>query len=110
MAASLIGLVYVAPIAYISLRLIRRRVRVFELRKIHAFPATSWFAASVFMVGAAYLSSSALLMGFATASLTLSMLSLGSILGALGLTYVHLPALNLPALTFAAKHRSRILQ
>jgi hypothetical protein len=109
-AASLIGLVYVAPIAYISLRLIRRRVRVFELRKVYTLPATAWFAASAFMVGAAYLSSSALLMGFATASLTLSMLSLGSILGALGLTYVHLPVLNLPALAFAAKHRSRILQ
>ncbi len=108
-AASLIGLVYVAPVAYISLRLIRRRVRVFELRKMHAFPATAWFTASAFMIGAAYLSSSALMMGFATASLTLSMLTLGSILGALSLTYAHLPALNLPALAFAGKHRSRIL-
>ncbi len=109
-AASLIGLVYVAPVAYISLRLIRRRVRVFELRKMHTLPATAWFAASAFMIGAAYVSGSALMMGFATASLTLSMLTLGSILGALSLTYVHLPALNLPALAFAAKHRSRILR
>jgi hypothetical protein len=108
-AASLIGLVYVAPVAYISFRLIKRRVRLFDLRKVHAFPATAWFVASALMIGAAYLSSSALLMGFATASLTLSTLSLGSILGVLGLRYVQLPALNLPALRFAAKRFSRAL-
>lgn len=108
-AASLIGLVYVAPVGYISLRLIRRRGRVLTLGRMHALPASAWFAASALMIGAAYASGSALMMGLATASLTLSTLSLGSVLGVLGLTYVQFPSLNLPALAFAAKQRVRAL-
>ncbi len=102
-AASLIGLVYVAPLGYVSSRLIRRRIRSFRLQKVHLFPASGWVAASAFMIGAAYLSGSALFMGLATASLTLSMLSLGSILGAVGLSHVQLPFANMRAMTFAVR-------
>ncbi len=102
-AASLIGLVYVAPLAYVSSRLVRRRIQSFRLEKVHLFPASGWVAASVFMIGAAYLSGSALFMGLATASLTLSMLSVGSILGVVGLGYVQLPLVNLRNMTFAVK-------
>lgn len=99
-AASLIGLVYVAPVAYVSSRLVRRRARFFSLDKLHLLPASGWVAASAFMIGAAYLTGSALFMGLATASLTLSMLSLGSMLGAIGLGYVQLPFANARAMAF----------
>jgi hypothetical protein len=102
-AASLIGLVYLAPVAYLSLRLIRRRTRFFTPKRAYLFPAYGWMGASALIIGAAYVSGSAWSMGLATASLTLSMLSVGSILGAVGLSYVQLPVANMRAMSFAAK-------
>ncbi len=91
-AASLIGLVYVAPIGYLAMRLIRRRKGVLTLRRLHAIPSSVWFAASVLMIGAAYQSGSGIVMAIGTANLTLSVLSLGSILGTMALTRILLPA------------------
>jgi len=110
MAASLIGLVYVAPVAYVSLRLVRRRTKFLASVKAHLFPAYGWVAGSALMIGAAYLSGSALLMGLGTASLTLSMLSVVSILGALALTSVQLPLANQHAKVFAARRMARPLR
>jgi len=109
-AASLIGLIYVAPIAYVCTRLIRRRAGLFRAKKMHMFPALGWMSASALMVGAAYLSASAWLMGVATASLTLSFLSTVSIFGALALNSIQLPLANLYAMAFAAKRMTRSLR
>jgi len=108
-AASLIGLVYVAPVAYVCLRLVRRRTKFLIPAKAHVLPASGWVAASALMISAAYLSGSALLMGLGTASLTLSMLSVGSLLGALAFTSVQFPAVNLHAMVFAVRRMARPL-
>lgn len=109
-AASLIGLVYVAPVAYVSLRLARRRTKFLTPAKAHLLPASGWIAASVLMIGAAYVSGSALLMGLGTASLTISMLSVGSLLGALAFTSVQFPVVNLHARVFAVRRMARPLR
>ena len=108
-AASLIGLVYVAPVAYVSLRLVRRRTKFLTPARAHLLPAYGWVAASALMISAAYLSGSALLMGLGTASMTLSMLSVGSLLGALALTSVQFPVVNLHAMVFAMRRMARPL-
>lgn len=107
-AASLIGLVYVAPVAYVSLRLVRR-MKFLRPGKVHLLPASGWVVASASMIGAAYLSGSAWLMGLGTASLTLSMLSIGSFFGALALSSVQLPFLNMHAMMFAVRRVTRPL-
>ncbi len=80
-AALLIGLVYVAPIAYLTMRLIRRGKRVLTPRGHHAIPSCIWFAGSLLMIWAAYQSGFGALMAIGTANLTLSALSFGSLLG-----------------------------
>jgi len=108
-AASLIGLVYVAPVAYVSLRLVRRRTKFLIPAKAQLLPASGWVAASASMISAAYLSGAALLMGLGTASLTLSMLSVGSLLGARALSSVQFPVANLHAKAFAVRRMTRPL-
>lgn len=105
-AASLIGLMYVTPVAYVSLRLIRRRLQ-FSLGKVHLLPVSGWVAVSTLMVGAAYASGSAWLMALATASLTLSTLTAASAVGAMALTSIHPPLANLHTMVFAVK---RVIQ
>jgi hypothetical protein len=104
-AASLIGLVYVAPVAYVGMRLFRRRLRFLTQNGMHLSLAGGWFAGSMLLISAAYVAGSGWLMGLGTASLTLSMLSVGSVLGALGLNYVQLPNLNLHVAAFALKRK-----
>lgn len=107
-AATLIGLVYVAPVAYVSLRLVRRRTKF--LAKVNLLPASGWVAGSALMVSAAYLSGSAFLMGLGTASLTLSMLSVGSLLGARAFTALQFPIVNLHTKTFLVKRMAHPLR
>jgi hypothetical protein len=107
-AASLIGLVYVAPVAYVSLRLIRR-MKLLKVGKAHLLPTGGWAVASTVMVGAAYLSGSAWLMGLGTASLTLSMLSIGGFISALALNSIQLPTANFHAMVYAFRRMSRPL-
>ncbi len=109
-AASLIGLVYVAPVAYVSLRLIRRRMRFFTVKKAYLFPASGWVGTSAIMIGAAYVSGSAWLMGLATASLTLSMLSVASVLGAVAFTSIRLPLSNLHGMIFAVRRTIQLVR
>ncbi len=109
-AASLIGLVYVAPVAYVSLRLIRRRMPFFTLKKVHLFPTSGWVGASALIIGVAYVSGSAWLMGLATASLTLSMLSVASVLGAVALTSIQLPHAYLHGMIFAVRRTIQIVR
>jgi hypothetical protein len=102
-AASLIGLVYVAPVAYVSARLLRLHKRLLSLRRTNLAPIAMWTMASGLMILAAYVSSSAALMGLSTASLTLSALSLGSLLGAKGIGRIQLPITNFSTLTLAMR-------
>ena len=95
-AASLIGLAYVAPVVWVGVRLLGLSRRLSGLRRLGAVPAVAWVAANGSLIGLAYLSGSGLLTGFATASLTLSMLSLGSAVGTLVM-----PSLKLPITSFA---------
>lgn len=109
-AASLIGLVYVAPVAYLGARLLRRRIQFSNLRRVHRFFAAGWLAASVLIISSAYLSGYAWLMGLGTASLTLSMLSLSGILGARVLASVQMPIANQYAFTFISRRMARMLR
>jgi hypothetical protein len=105
-AASLIGLVYVAPVAYVGARLLQRRSR-FNMKATYLLPAVGWASASAVLLTAAYLSGSAWLMAVGTANLTLSMLATGSLLGAKAWTLVQLPLLNLPSIVFTTKRLNR---
>ncbi len=90
-AALLIGLVYVAPIGYLMIRLVRRRNRALILRRLHAIPSSIWFASSVLMIGAAYQSGFGAFMAIGTANLTLSALNFGNLLGIMAFMRVQFP-------------------
>jgi hypothetical protein len=78
-AASLIGMVYVAPITYALVGVLRlRNYFLLALRRILAL----WTVGTCLSIIAAYVLGSFALMGLATASLVLSMLTFGSIIGA----------------------------
>ena len=87
-AASLIGAVYVAPVAYVTMRLIRRRLHISSQI---ATPSVLWFVASVLISVAGYASNSGQILAFATSSMALSMLSLGGLAGTKALTYAQVP-------------------
>jgi hypothetical protein len=80
-AASLIGLVYVAPSAHLSMRVLRLRKIPLRFPKVHAMLFVAWVVGSGLLIGRAYLAGSFALMGLATASLTVSMVTFGSIVG-----------------------------
>jgi hypothetical protein len=105
-AASLIGLVYVAPVAYVGGRVLQRRLR-FSVTRIHLLPAIGWLSASALIIAAAYLSASGWLMALGTASLTLSMLGTGSLLGAKAWSFVQIPVGNLHHVLFATRRLTR---
>lgn len=90
-AASLLGAVYVAPVAYVTLRLIRRRL---PISKQTVGPSAAWFMASALICVAAYATGSGQLLAVATSSMVLSMLSLGSLIGTRALAYVQMPFAN----------------
>lgn len=92
-AASLIGLVYVAPIAYLTSRILRRHAYLSTTRWTIG-PSAAWFVASTLLALTAYATGSLNLLAFATTSLVLSTLSLGSLTGARALTYIQLPSVN----------------
>ena len=87
-AASLIGAVYVAPVGYVAMRLIRRRLHISSQI---AAPSVLWFVASVLLCIVGYASGSGQLLAFATSSMALSMLSLGGLAGTKALAYVQVP-------------------
>jgi hypothetical protein len=103
-AASLIGVVYVAPITYALGRVLRLKKGLLALRKILAL----WTLGACLLIIAAYMLGSFALMGLATASLVLSMLTFGSIIGARALVYVK-PFIINPALIVSIKAFKREL-
>lgn len=90
-AASLIGVIYLAPIAYLTSRILRRHVKV---TRITLAPSTLWLTASTLLTLTAYVTGSVTLLAFATTSLILSTLSLTTLTGARALTYIQLPTVN----------------
>jgi len=102
--ASLLGAVYVAPVAYVAMRLIRRRLHISSQI---ATPSVLWFVASVLLCIVAYISSSGQLLAFATSSMALSMLSLGGLAGTRALAYVQLPVGGVANSVFAFRRAAR---
>jgi hypothetical protein len=81
-AASLIGLVYVAPTLYLAARILRRKVTSF----LNPMPLAVWSAMSLLGVLITYSTGARLPLGIAEASLIISNLTLGGISGTLALT------------------------
>jgi hypothetical protein len=106
-AASLIGAIYLAPVAYLSIRIVRRHGRL-HISKQVAGSSSIWFAASVLTCVVAYATSSGVLLAIATSSIVLSTLSLGSLLGAKVLAHAQLPITNVANTIFAFKRLSRM--
>jgi hypothetical protein len=92
-AASLIGVIYIAPIAYVASRIIRRHSHM-AITRWTLGPSAAWFAASIIMALAAYATGSVNLLAFATSSLVLSTLSLATLTSTRLMMYVQLPSVN----------------
>ena len=105
-AASLIGVVYVAPVAYVTMRLIRRHLCI---SKLTAGPSVAWFTASALICVAAYVTSSGQLLAVGTSSMVLSTLSLGSLVGTRALAYVQMPSAYFASTAFAFKRLAKML-
>jgi len=80
-ATLLLGLIYLAPIGYVTKRILRRYLQHSLLRRSHMI---LWAGVSVLLIPLAYFTNS-LLMGIIVANLLISMLSIGCVLGATAL-------------------------
>ena len=103
-AASLIGMVYVAPITYVLVRVLRLRKCLLGLRKVLVL----WTFGACLLIIAAYVLGSFALMGLATTSLVLSILTFGSIIGTRALASVK-PFIITPASIVSTKPFKRKL-
>jgi len=106
-AASLIGVIYLAPVAYLATRLTRRHGKWLISKQI-AYSSIAWFAAGVVLCVTAYATNSGQLLAVSTSSVVLSMLSLGSQVGTRALAYVQLPSANMANSMLAFRRLSRI--
>ena len=105
-AASLLGLVYFAPIAYFVIRVIRRYLKCLIPNVAHM---SLWFSFSIPIVGVAYFANSQFL-GIAIANLLLCTLTLCTVLGIQALSYLQLNCnsiLCITGITFEAKYKQR---
>jgi len=107
-AASLIGMAYLAPVAYIARRIIRRHSQL-TISKLTAGPSAVWFAASIALCVAGYVTASGGLLAVATSSIVLSTLSLGGLVGARALAYVQLPFANAATMSLLFRRYTRTL-
>jgi hypothetical protein len=92
-AASLIGLAYVAPVAYLTSRILRRHIR-FNLSTRTLTPSLAWLIASLITLAAAYPASSTLALSAGIVNLILSTLSTGSLAGTRLLAQIQFPSVN----------------
>lgn len=106
-AASLIGAVYLAPCTYLAFRMIKRHRRVFVSRQV-TMSSAFWFAGSVLTCALAYVTGSGVLLAFATSSIVISTLSLGSIVGSRVLTFAQLPTASIVHAIFLSKRFSKL--
>jgi len=100
-AASLIGAVYLAPGAYILIRILGRQNRL-DLRKL-ATSSSLWLGISTITCAASYATGSGVALAFGISSMVLSTLSLGSFFGAKVATYAQGPIANFAHAAFAHK-------
>lgn len=107
-AASLIGLAYVAPVAYLVTRLLRRRIRL-NLSTRSLAPTTLWLTGSIFLLVAAYATNSTTALAFGTVNLALSALSAGSLAGTKVLTEIHVPLANPATLSLLIRRYTKTL-
>jgi hypothetical protein len=107
-AASLLGLVFVAPIAYVTLRILRRHGRL-VLSKQSAGPSILWFTGSVLMCLVGYATGSGPVIAIATSSIAVSVLTLGSLIGMRTLAYVQTPIVNFAGMALSFKRLARTL-
>jgi len=105
-AASLMGVVYLAPVTYLTSRFLRRHGQLLTSKKV-AFASIAWFTAGVVLCVTAYAVNSGNLLAISTSSMVLSMLSLGSQIGTRALTYVQLPSTNLANSVLAFRRLSK---
>ena len=104
-AASLIGLVYLAPAAYVITRIVRRNR--FTLTKVNLGPSAAWFTASVVLCGLAYATASSTILAIGTSSIVLSTLSLASLIGVRAFAYVQMPFTNYANMVLLLKRFTR---
>jgi hypothetical protein len=107
-AASLIGLAYIAPVAYLTSRLLRRQVR-FNLSTRTLTPSAVWLAASIITLTAAYATNSGTVLAVGVVSLVLSTLSAGSLAGTKALAQIHLPSANPATLLLLLRRYTKAL-
>ncbi|HYW00548.1 MAG TPA: hypothetical protein VE862_03705, partial [Candidatus Acidoferrum sp.] len=103
-AASLLGLVYFAPIAYIVIRVIRRYMKSLIPNVTRM---SLWFSFSIPIVGIAYIINSQFL-GIAIANLLLCILTRCTVLGIQALSYLQLNynrLLHITGITFETKYK-----
>jgi hypothetical protein len=95
-AASLLGLIYLAPIGYVTKRILRRYLQHSLLRRSHLI---LWAGVSVSLIPFGYFMNP-LLMGIIVANLLISMLSIGCVFGATALGHLRIGNLvfGVPAL------------
>jgi len=106
-AATLLGAVYIAPVSYVAVRILRRHRRILISRQV-ATSSTVWFAASTLVCIAAYVAGSGPMLAFATSSIVLSMLSLGSVIGERVLAYAQVPFTNAASTVLAFRRLTKI--
>ena len=107
-AASLIGFAYIAPVAYLSSRLLRRRVRL-NLSTRTLTPTAAWFTASVIALTAAYATGSGAVLAVGVVNLVLSALSAGTLAGARLFTQIGLPSVNPATLPLLLRRYTKAL-
>jgi len=104
--ASLMGIVFLTPITFITTRIIRRYSRFHVTKQITAASA-AWLVASIPICIAAYVTGSSQLLAVATSSMVLSALTLGSLLGTKALTYAQVPLTNMTNQVLAFKRLTK---
>ena len=107
-AASLIGLAYVAPVAYLTSRLLRRHMR-FHLSTRTLTPTAVWLTASVITLAVAYAAGSGTVLAVGVVNLVLSALSAGTLAGARLFTQIGLPTINPATIPLLLRRYAKLL-
>jgi hypothetical protein len=108
-AASLIGVVYVAPVAFVATRIVKRRSRIRFAWRISA-ASTAWFLLSLALCLVGYVTGSGETLAVGTSSMVLSALTLGSIVGTRALAYAQIPFSNAGYMALAYRRLAKNLQ
>ena len=105
--ASLMGIVYLTPITFITTRIIKRYSR-FRVTRQFSMASAAWLFASIPIYIAAYATGSNQLLAAATSSMVLSSLTLGSLLGTKALSYAQVPFNTMMVQVLAFKRLAKL--